>query len=109
MVVPVPGSASEVSRLGLIGEGVEALSFNKVVSLEAFSAVSVFVSFALVRDGHANLVSVEGPSVRAGEADLVVPVPGSASQVRGLGSVSRGEDALSLNEVVSGEAGQAVS
>ena len=88
----------------------DTFSFNNIVSLEAFSAVSVFgVGFALVRNSDTDFVRVEDPSVRAGEADLVVPVPGSASQVRGLGSVSRGEDALSLNEVVSGEAGQAVS
>ena len=58
----------------------DALSFLEVISLEAFSAVTVHsVSFALVRDGNADFVSIEDPVFGAGETFLVIPVPGGAS------------------------------
>ena len=59
------------------------------------------MSLALVGDGHADLVSIEGPVLGAGEADLVVPVPGGASRVSGLGVVEVREEALSILKIVS--------
>ena len=58
----------------------------------------------MVGDGNANFVSIEDPVFGAGEADLVVPVPGGASGVGGLGIVEVREDTLSFLEVVSLEA-----
>ena len=55
----------------------------------------------MVGDGHANFVGVEGPVLGAGEADLVVPVPGGASRVSGLGVVEVREDTLSFSKIVS--------
>jgi aspartate carbamoyltransferase regulatory subunit len=102
LVVPVPGGASRVSGLGVVEVREEALSILKIVSLETFSAeTSGVVSLALVGDGHANLVSIEGPVLGAGEADLVVPVPGGASRVSGLGVVEVREEALSILKIVS--------
>jgi aspartate carbamoyltransferase regulatory subunit len=102
LVVPVPGGASRVSGLGVVEVREEALSILKIVSLETFSAeTSGVVSLALVGDGHADLVSIEGPVLGAGEADLVVPVPGGASRVSGLGVVEVREDTLSFSKIVS--------
>lgn len=39
------------------------------------------MSLALIGDGHADVVGVEGPLVGASQANLVVPVPGSASEI----------------------------
>ena len=58
----------------------------------------------MIGDGNADSVSIEGPLSGAGEADLLVPVPGSTSGVGGLGVVEVREDALSFLEVVSLEA-----
>ena len=57
--------------------------------------------FALIRDGNANFVSIEDPVFGAGEADLVVPVPGGASGVGGLGIVEVREDTDSVFQVIS--------
>ncbi len=46
---------------------------------------SVAVGGTLVINGHANFIAVEGPSQRAGKTDLIVPIPGSASDIRGCG------------------------
>ena len=60
----------------------------QIISLEAFSAVTVHsVSFALVRDGHTDLIGVEEPKLGAGETFLVVPVPGSTSKVSWFGVI----------------------
>ena len=55
----------------------------------------------MVGDGNADFVSIEDPVFGAGKADLVVPVPGGASGVGGLGVVEVREDALSFLEVIS--------
>ena len=55
------------------------------------------MSLALIADGHAHFVGVEGPILGALEALLVVPVPFGASQVSGLGRVERGELADTVN------------
>ena len=55
----------------------------------------------MVRNWDANFVSIEDPVFGAGEADLVVPVPGGASGVGGLGIVEVGEDTNSVFQVIS--------
>ena len=64
MVVPVPGSASGIGRLGIV-EGTEnAGSVLEVVSLEASEAkTSGVVGFALITDGNADLIGIESPSI----------------------------------------------
>ena len=80
MIGPIPSSTARISRLGVVEVREDALSFLEVISLEALSAVTVHsVSFALVRDGNADFVGIEDPVFGAGEADLIVPVPGGAS------------------------------
>ncbi len=106
LVVPVPGSASNIGRMSIVGGRENAGSLLEVVSLEASGAGStVVVGGALIGNGGADLIGVEGPSIGAGEADLVVPIPGGASGIGGLGVVGFGEEALSVLEVVSLEAG----
>jgi len=66
LVVPVPGGASRVSRLGVVEVRENALTLLEIVTLETFSTITAHVmSLALVGDGHADLVGVENPSVRA--------------------------------------------
>ena len=104
-VVPVPSGASEVGRSGVVGGREDASSLDEVVSLETSEAVSVFgVSGALIRDSDASSVSILEPSVGAGEADLVGPVPGSTSEIDGFHVVGKGEKAFSLFKVVTFEA-----
>lgn len=67
------------------------------------------MSLALIGDGHADVVGVEGPLVGASQANLVVPVPGSASKIGRSSGVGRGVDALSFLKVIAGKAGQAVA
>ncbi len=62
-----------------------------------------------IRNGHANFFSVEDPTLGAGEADLVVPVPGSAARVGRLGVVGVRENAFSFLEVITLEASGAIS
>jgi hypothetical protein len=105
LVVPVPGGASGVRGLGVVGFREEALAVAQVVTLEARSAVSIIsVSLALVGNGDTDAVRVEDPAVGAGKTFLVVPVPGSTSQVRRLGIIRVREDAFSFLEVISGVA-----
>jgi hypothetical protein len=108
LVVPVPGGASRVRGASLVELGEEASSVLKIVSLEAGQAVSSTVGrCALVRDGHAGTIGIGEPSLGAGKAFLVVPIPGSASGISRLGIVGGGEDTSSLLKVVSLEAGKA--
>ena len=66
------------------------MSILQVITLIAGKAVSsVIVTGALVTNGHANFVIVEGPSVRASKANLVLPVPATASEIGGGSSVGR--------------------
>ncbi len=110
LISPVPSSASEISRLGVVRVRENTFSFFKVVSLEAFSAVSIFsMSLALVRNWHADVFGVENPIFRADQAFLVVPIPGSASDISRLGVVEIREDAFAFLKVVSLEAFSAVS
>jgi hypothetical protein len=90
LVVPVPGSAAEISWVGVVGKREEALSVVKIVSLVAGEAVSTgIIGCALVSNGHADVLSVEGPSFGAGQTFLVGPIPGSTSEVGGLSVVGR--------------------
>ena len=110
LVVPIPGGATSIRRLGIIESRENAGTFNKVVSLEAGQAVTVLsVRGALVRNGNANFVSIEDPIFRAGEANLVVPIPSSTSGVGRLSIVGFSEDASSFDEVVSLETGKTVT
>jgi len=59
----------------------------------------------LVGNGEADFLVVEDPSGRAFQADLVVPVPGSAAGIGWLGVVGVREEAGALLEVVALVAG----
>ncbi len=108
MVVPIPGSASRIGGLGVVEVGEDAGTILEIVSLEAAQASSSAIGgSALVRDGHAGLISIKDPVLRASKANLIVPIPGSASRIGGLGVVRGREDTGSLLEVVSLEAGSA--
>lgn len=63
----------------------------------------------MVRDGHADLVGIEGPSLRAGQTNLVVPIPSGTARVSGLGVIERRENTSSILKIVALEASQAVS
>ena len=58
----------------------------------------------MIGDGNANTVSILDPVLRAGEADLVIPVPSGATSIRRLGVVGSREDTSSVFKVVSLEA-----
>ena len=110
MISPVPSSTTKICRFGVVEVREKAFAFFQVISIEAFSAVSIHsMSFALVRDGHADVIGIEGPIFGADQALLIVPVPGSTSEVGGLGIVEVGEDTFAFLEVVSLEAFSAVS
>ena len=90
MVVPIPGSAARVSRLSVVGVGVEALSILEVIALIAGQAGTFGVSCgALIRNGNADLFIIECPSLRASKADLIFPVPVSAAEIGRASSVGR--------------------
>ena len=67
------------------------------------------VSLALIRDGHTDILSVEGPSLGALEANLVIPIPSGTSEVSGVGGIFRGVNTLTIDIVVTSKAGEAVS
>ena len=88
MVVPVPKTTSRVGGLGVVGGREDTNSFFKIVSFEAGSTSSVIsMRFALIRNGDADIFSVEDPLVGTFQAFLVVPVPDSASKISWVGSV----------------------
>ena len=85
LVVPIPGSASRIGGVFVVGIRENTGTFLKIVSLEAGQAVSgIVVGSALIRNGGANLVGIEGPSFGADEADLIVPIPSSTTRIRRL-------------------------
>lgn len=59
----------------------------------------------MIGNWHANLVSIEYPVRRALEAKLLVPVPGSTSDIRN--GLSGSKDALSIVQIISSIAGKA--
>ena len=63
----------------------------------------------MIRNWYADFISIEHPFVRAFQANLVVPIPETASRISGLGIVGVGEDAFSVLEVISLEASKAGS
>ena len=110
LISPVPSSTSEISRLGVVRVRENTFSFFQVISIEAFSAVSVLsMSLTLVRNWHADVFGVENPIFRADQAFLVVPIPSSASDISRLSVVEIREDAFAFLKVVSLEAFSAVS
>ena len=105
MLFPVPSSTSKIRWASIVEFRKHALSFLKVISFIARCAVSIgSVCLAEIGNWDTNFLGIENPSVGAGEADLLVPVPGSTSGIGGLGVVEVREDALSFLEVVSLEA-----
>jgi hypothetical protein len=110
LIVPVPSTASEIGRLGVVEAREDALAILEVVSFEASQAVSIVgIGCAKVRDSDAFFVSVENPFARASQADLTVPVPGSAAKISGLSIVEVGEDAFTILEVIALVASSAVA
>jgi len=108
LVIPVPGGASSISGLGIVESTEDTSSILEVVSLEASKAETSNVTcLALITNGDTDLVSVEGPVLRASEADLIVPVPAGTAGISGLGIIEGSKDAGSVLEVVSLEASQA--
>jgi hypothetical protein len=66
----------------------DACSTLEVITLVAGQAFSSTVgSSALVANWNAGFVGVEEPSLRAGKADLVVPIPGGTSGISGVSIV----------------------
>jgi hypothetical protein len=96
--------------LNVVVSGEDTSSILEVISLEASSTISVFgMSGALVRNGNANTVSILNPSVRADEANLIVPIPGSATKVGGVHVIGGREDTGTVDEVISLEASSTIS
>ena len=82
LIIPVPGSTSEVTWLGIVGFREGTSSVFKVISLEAFRASSILVMFSTkIRNRDANFLGVEDPAIGALQADVVVPIPSSTSEV----------------------------
>ena len=80
LICPIPCSAAKIRWLSIIRLRKYTFSFLQIVSLIASSAgTSGIMSAALVRNGNTNFFSVENPSIRALEADLIIPVPGSTA------------------------------
>ena len=78
MVVPVPFGASEVGRSSeCIFDTCRSFDVESLVALDAGSVGTV--CGAEIADGNAQSSGVLDPSVRAGQADLTVPVPGLAA------------------------------
>ena len=65
---------------------------------------SFVVSFALVRNGDTDFISIEDPMFGASKANLVVPIPRGTSEVGGLGVIEGREFADSIYKVISFEA-----
>ena len=59
------------------------------------------MSSTLVRNSNTYSFVVENPSIGAGKADLLVPVPGSTSKVHRLNIIRYRVKTLSVNEVIS--------
>lgn len=80
LVIPVPSGTSDISNL--LDGGKNTGSLNQVISLVAGHTESVSViSIALIGDWNANSVVVEDPVGRALFTDLVIPIPGGASDI----------------------------
>ncbi len=55
---------------------------------------------ALIRYWYASSISVENEVIRASETDLIVPIPGGTSRVRGLGVVEVRRDTQSILKII---------
>jgi hypothetical protein len=63
LVIPIPGRASRIRWLGVVEFGENADSMLDVIALEAGQTVTlIVVSSALVRNGNADILSIENPS-----------------------------------------------
>jgi hypothetical protein len=66
LVVPIPGSTSGISRLGVVERGENTGSFFEIVSLEAGKASPIIsVSFTLIGYWNTFFISIENPIFRA--------------------------------------------
>ena len=111
LIFPIPGSATEISRTGIVEVREDTLSFLKIIPFIARSTISTLSINALakIRRGDANFFVIEYPSFRALEANLVVPIPKTTARVSRLSIIKVREDALSLLDVISLEAGSTIS
>ena len=82
LVIPVPSGTSEVGGSGVVGGREDTLTVNEVIAFVARGAGSVLiVRSTLIRNNDTSgSFFVKDPSIRAGQANLVVPVPGSAAE-----------------------------
>ena len=82
LVIPVPGGTSEVGGSGVVGGRKDTLTVNEVITFVASGTVSVFiVRSTLIRNNDTSgSFFVKDPSIIAGQANLVVPVPGSTAE-----------------------------
>jgi hypothetical protein len=88
LIVPVPNTASGIGRLGIVEAGENASTVLEVITLEAGEASStVIMRCTLIRNWNTDFISIENPSLRARDANLVVPIPHSTSGISGLGVI----------------------
>jgi hypothetical protein len=110
LVVPIPFSASRIGGLSVVKCGENASTLLEVVSLEAGKTkTSSIVGFTLITDGNTYLVGIEGPSVRAGQTYLVIPIPRGTTSISRLGTVEFREDTSSVLQIISLVASEAES
>ena len=110
MISPIPGSTSEIGGFCIIRKREEALSILKIISIIADSAKSSCIMlFTIIRNWNTDFFIIESPSFRAGEANLVGPVPCATSEITWCGGVGRGINTLSSTKIISTKAGQAIS
>ena len=101
LVVPVPGGTPKVRWTGVVEIREHTGAVLEVIALEAGSAVSIIVvALALIRNNGTDLVGVEGSALRAGKADLVVPVPSGTTLVSGLCLIGERINTLSVLQVI---------
>lgn len=105
LVLPVPAGTADVRRMSLVEVRENALSVLEVIASVASQAVSfVVVASTLVRNSNTDVVSVENPALRAGQAHLIVPVPCSTTGIRRLLVVKVRENTGTILQVISLEA-----
>lgn len=86
-VVPVEhGTALVESDQALVHSDTDSV-LELVASVAPVTLVLLVEGLAIVVQGHADSIVVEGESLRAGDADLLVPVPLSTAQIGGAGQV----------------------
>ena len=103
-VGPVPFAATTISGFSIVGGGKEAGTVDEVVtSITAGTISVVVVSFALIRDRRAGIISIQNPKWRTFDADSVIPLV--TALISGGGVVRFREHTNSFNEVIANVAG----